>query len=198
MFRVDGVVYHICTWIYQFAFLNILFLISCIPIITIFPAAAATFGVVREWVKKKDSPIFSTYLKQFKENFKQSFITGIVITTIFLILFVDYYLLTNLRTSFNLIILSCMSFAGFCFIVSVMYVFPLMVNSQYSFKELMMNSFKIGLYKIHLTIINSIFVLGWLFISFKFSYLLVFFFFSISAYITYWIANVKFSKITNS
>lgn len=65
MFRVDGVVYRICSWMYQFAFLNILFLISCIPIITIFPAAAAMFGVVRAWVKKNESPLLSTYLKLF-------------------------------------------------------------------------------------------------------------------------------------
>ncbi len=175
--------------------LNLLFLVCCIPIITIYPAAAALFGVVREWVNKKDPALFFTFKRIFRENLKQSFTAGIYITIVILVLIGDYYILTLLNTSFNLLILSGVIFVSFFFLVSVIYVFPLMVNSHYSFKQLLSNSFKFGFYKIYLTILNALFILGWLLVSLCFSFLFVFYFFSISALITYWVANVKLKKI---
>jgi uncharacterized membrane protein YesL len=195
LFRLDGKVYRFCIWIYQLAMLNLLFLVCCIPIITIYPAAAALFGVVREWVNKKDPALFFTFKRIFRENLKQSFTAGIYITIVILVLIGDYYILTLLNTSFNLLILSGVIFVSFFFLVSVIYVFPLMVNSHYSFKQLLSNSFKFGFYKIYLTILNALFILGWLLVSLCFSFLFVFYFFSISALITYWVANVKLKKI---
>src|SRR5581483_9030917 len=116
--RIDGLLYRICVWIYQLAYLNVLFLISCLPIITIFPAAAAMFGVIREWVNKRDVAIFSTYRRLFKENFKQSLITGMIMTLISAMLLGDLYLLTKLKTNLTVVILGSVSLIGFCFIVS--------------------------------------------------------------------------------
>jgi uncharacterized membrane protein YesL len=195
MFQLDGIVYRICLWIYHFALLNILFLVSCLPIITIYPSVAALFGVVREWVHKKDSAVFSTYLRIFKENVKQSFTSGLYITLTILVLMGDYYILTRLNTEFHFFLLSGIIFVSFIFVVSVMYLYPLMVNSHYSFKQLLSNSFKFGFYQMHLTILNALFLLGWLLVSLSFSFLFVFFFFSTSAFITYWVASVKLKKI---
>jgi uncharacterized membrane protein YesL len=195
MFRLEGIVYRICIWIYQFALLNLLFLVSCIPIITIYPSTAALFGVVRGWINKNDSPVFFTYQRLFKENLKQSFSAGIYITTVGIVLIGDYYVLTMLNTEFYYLILSGVTFVSFLFLVSVIHIFPLMVNSHYPFKQLLSNSFKFGFYKVYLTILNALFLLGWLLVSLRFSFLFFFYFFSISAFITYWVTNVKLEKI---
>jgi len=50
--------------------LNLLWLLMCLPVVTIFPATAAMFGVVRQSVLYKDSSIFTSFFRYFKENFK--------------------------------------------------------------------------------------------------------------------------------
>ncbi|KKI92393.1 hypothetical protein WQ54_09460 [Bacillus sp. SA1-12] len=197
MVRIDGKLYRICLWIYSFFLLNLLFLVSCLAIITIFPAVAALFGVVREWVNKKEPPIFQTYVRLFKENLKQSFSVGLSITIIVFVLLGDFYLLTIFDTSMNLLIFSSVSFISFFFIVTVFYIFPLMVNSPYTFKELFITACKFGLYRFSLTVANFIILLCWLYLSITYSFFLVFFFFSVSAFITYWFANLKFLKLTS-
>jgi len=193
--RIEGTLYRICVWIYQLAYLNVLFVISCLPVITIFPAGAAMFGVVREWVNKREVPIFSTYRKIFKENFKQSFKLGIMIMLVSFMLLGDLYLLTKLKTVLTFFILAGVSLVGFYFMISVLYVFPLMVNSHYTFKELVKTSFKFGLYKFSFTAANLIVLGVWLYVSLKFSFFLAFFFFSTSAFVTYWLAGQKMMSL---
>lgn len=196
MVRIDGKLYRICIWIYSFFLLNLLFLISCLGIFTIFPALAALFGVVREWVNKKEPRVFRTFVNLFRENIKQSLSIGILITGVTLVLVGDLYLLTILNTNMNLFIFSSVSFVSFFFFVTVLYVFPLMVNSHYTFKELVTTAFKFGLFRFSLTIANLIILSCWLYFSVTYSFFLVFFFFSVSAFITYWFANIKFSTLT--
>jgi uncharacterized membrane protein YesL len=60
--------------------LNLLWLLMCLPVLTVFPATAAMFGVVREWVQKREPSVIRAFFSSFKANFKQSFWIGIVWT----------------------------------------------------------------------------------------------------------------------
>jgi uncharacterized membrane protein YesL len=58
---------------------------------TLFPAISALFAVVRKWVMgDTDVPIFKTFFKGYKENYKQSMIGGFFYTLLFVIMWVDY------------------------------------------------------------------------------------------------------------
>lgn len=58
---------------------------------TFFPATAALFTVVRKWVMgEADVPIFKTYFRGYRENYKQSMIGGIFYTLLFVVMGVDY------------------------------------------------------------------------------------------------------------
>ncbi|WP_412759038.1 YesL family protein [Neobacillus cucumis] len=193
--RLAGSLYRVCTWIYNFALLNALFLIYCIPIVTIFPALSAMFGIVREWVNKNEPPVFSTFNRLFKENFKQCIFVGVFITVAAVCLLGDFFLLTKLETSLNLLIFSSAAFMSFCFMISILYIFPLMVHCHNTFKELITNSFKFGLYKFHITILNFVILIGWLLFSLRYSFFLVFFFSSVSSFITYWFTSQKLTGL---
>jgi uncharacterized membrane protein YesL len=192
MFSLDGALYRTCTWIYNFAFLNLLFLISCIPIITIFPASAAMFGVVRQMVKKNDISIFTKYRTYFVENFKQSFIIGLFATVIGLFLYADFRIIGQIHSSLSPIISVCLLILSFYFMLTLLSVFPLMVNAYYTTKQLLTNAFKFSMYKPHLTLLNLIALVVFFYVSLRFTFLLFFFTSSVSAYITYWFAERKF------
>lgn len=198
MFALDGILYRICTWIYYFAYLNILFLLSCLPVITIFPATAAMFGVVRKWIKGDEPPIFTTYCKLFAENFKQSMIVGIVLTLVAIILAADFYYLLHHKSSLHLLIIPMLYFVCLLYISTIISIYPLMVNNYLSTTQLLVNAFKMGFYKPHYTFVNIVLTGIVFYISLRYTFILFFFCFSLCAWITYWCADRKFSHIWKS
>lgn len=195
MFGTEGRLYRICTWIYYFALLNMIFLISCIPIITIYPATAALFGVVRQWRRGNEPSIFNKYRILFAENFKQSLIVGTALTAVGLFLIADFYLLTRVQTGLNMFLFIGLGFVSILLFCSTVYIFPLMVNDYYSSKQLVITALKFALYKPHLTLFNLIALGLWLDISVRFTFFLAFFFPSVAAFITYWFAELKIAKL---
>ncbi|MBS4179360.1 YesL family protein [Lederbergia citrea] len=195
IFSIDGVFYRIGTWLYNFMFLNILFILCCIPIITIYPALGALFGVVRQWKRNNDIAIFSQFMRMFRENWKQSYLVGIFSTLIGGFLAIDFFLLYQMTFSYKIFIFSALIFICFLFVLSFISIYPLMVHMNTTFKRLCISSLQIGLYKIHLSIFCLIILGAWTLLSLQFSFLIFFFFFSVSAYIIYWIADLKFNKL---
>ncbi|MEH7273845.1 YesL family protein [Neobacillus vireti] len=194
MLQIDGWLYRMCTWIYHFTLLNLIFLISCIPIITIFPATAAAFGVARQWVKKKEPPIVSTYIQLLKENFRQSMVVGVSILIMGLLLYGDFQIITKMDSNIKIALYMFFCLMTVFYFMVVLHVFPLMVNGYYTGKQLLINALKFGLYKFHLTLINMICLYGLLFISLKFPVIFIFFFSSIAIFITYWLSELKFTQ----
>lgn len=52
--------------------LNLLFLLTCIPVITIGAAQSALYAVTLKMVRGEESYIIRSYLKAFRENFRQA------------------------------------------------------------------------------------------------------------------------------
>lgn len=51
--------------------LNILYLLTCLPLFTIGTATAALYTVTFRMIRAKEEPIAKSYLRAFRENFKQ-------------------------------------------------------------------------------------------------------------------------------
>lgn len=196
MLKLDGIVYKVCSWIYNFILLNILYILSCILVVTAFPATAALFGVVRQWVKGNDVNVFQQYRSLFKENLKQSLFIGLITIFVCLFLIADYYTLTLLNTSMKPILFTCLVMVSCCVWATILNIYPLMVNGFYGNKELIINAFKLSFYKPHLTFVHLILTLAWGYVSIRFGFLLFFFSFSAFAFFTYWLIEQKFKKIT--
>lgn len=195
IFSLDSRLYQVCLWLYNFMYLNILFILSCIPIITIFPAIAALFGVVRKWRITKEVAVFSQYKEMFIENWKQSYLVGIIYTIIGAFLILDLLFLKQMNVPYKGFIQAAVLFVSFIVGLSFLSIYPLMVNMITSFKNLCLNSLKVGLYKIHLSIFCMIILSAWTILSLRFSFFIFFFFFSVSAYLIYWIADLKFKHL---
>ncbi len=73
----------VMTTIYQLMILNIMFIVTSLPIITLGASTKALMGSIRDLCKQELSSEMSTYFSYFKTDFKKS-------TSCFLILFVIY------------------------------------------------------------------------------------------------------------
>lgn len=78
--------------IFDIFVLNVLWLVSCIPIITIGPSTAAFFYAMMNLMDNEEHYVSKDFFGFLKENFKSTFKTGIVLTAIDLFLLIDIYL----------------------------------------------------------------------------------------------------------
>lgn len=120
--------------------LNILWLLFCLPVVTIFPATVAMYCVTRQWIIHKDYSVFRSFMKFFKENFKQSFVLGLIWLFMAGVLFLDFSLMNSLG-SLQPIFYSIFLLVAFILVLTTIYIFPMM--SHYSMKttDIVKNSF---------------------------------------------------------
>ncbi|MGP4078759.1 YesL family protein [Pseudalkalibacillus sp. R45] len=136
----DSKLFNIGSKIADYIILNFLWIMMCAPIITIFPATAAMCGVVRRWNRNEEPPIFKSFFTFFKENFKQSFILG-VLWSIFII---GLYL-NNLLFKDDVLVNIILLFAALIIGMITIYLFPVMVNFNVGIGKLIRNSFFLAL-----------------------------------------------------
>ena len=71
MYQEQHIIIRILTHIFDFILLNILWLLTSIPIVTLGTATAALYSVMMSVVEKKEGYIIKDYWKAFCRNFKQ-------------------------------------------------------------------------------------------------------------------------------
>ncbi|GGM28813.1 hypothetical protein GCM10011351_13520 [Paraliobacillus quinghaiensis] len=136
-----------------FIFLNLLWVIFCLPLVTIFPSTTAMFSVVREW--KKSGVNFNVgriFILEFKQNFKQSFILGIIWFIFGFILAIDFYYMINLSFFGKSVVLALLTFFAFIYLGMSIFILPIVVNFKLSIKEILKNAFLFSIGRLVTTI----------------------------------------------
>ena len=72
LFSLDGKVVRILTFLTDLIILNTLFIVSCIPIVTIGASLTSLTTMWYRILKGKDTDIAYHYFRIFRQNFKQS------------------------------------------------------------------------------------------------------------------------------
>lgn len=120
--------------------LNILFLVSCIPLVTIGAALTALHSVCLQMLKEEDPSIWKTYWHAFRQNFRPATMLWIIILAAGLFLGSDLYILYKVIDStwmFLQIPVWCMLFL----VLSLyFYGFPLLASYECSFRQLLKNA----------------------------------------------------------
>ncbi len=132
---LDSRIYQALKVLADFFILNLIWLLACLPILTVFPATAAMFGVCREWVMGRNADTIEAYFSLFKRNFKQSLYLGLVWSLIGGVLLANYALL-----EINYDLVRAMSFGakaplfvwsvltGLTYLFTTVHLFPVLVN----------------------------------------------------------------------
>lgn len=136
----------------DFLLLNLLWLALCLPVITIYPATAALFGVVRGWVRDQESGVFRAFFAYFKENFAQSLIVGIVWTVVGAILLVNLSLAARMTSNVRLLSIMLTGGVGVAYLLTTPYLFPVMVHYRTTWTGVIRNAFVIAVNQLLLTL----------------------------------------------
>ncbi len=122
--------------------INLLYIVSCIPIVTIGPATAGITKLLRNYAREEHAFIWGDFIETAKKNFKQAFLyaTLDLIVTVFLIF--DFLAIGNIANRVMSIL--CMAAIFLAFTVwSFMrfYIYNMMVTFHLTFKQLIKNAF---------------------------------------------------------
>jgi uncharacterized membrane protein YesL len=133
-------------------FLNVLWLVMCLPIVTIFPATAAMFGVVREWTKEREPGIFGAFFSFFKENFRQCLWIGFLWTLVGFVLATDFVLIGQMDSVLRVPLFLVMVFGGVLYVFTSVYLFPVMVNYHASWIKVVRTSLFLSIGQLFTTV----------------------------------------------
>ncbi len=174
--------------------LNIFWIVSCLPIITIAPATTAMFSVVRQWKLKQDTSVVRNYFRYFKENFQQSFLIGLIWIILAVILFFNFFYMNQDQTPVKYVIIVPLFIISFLFICSTAYLFPLITHYKVTLKDGIKNSFFLSIahFPTTLLLIGILALLTLILYYVPASSLIIF---SVGAYIHYSMVNSVFLKL---
>ena len=106
--------------------LNIIWLISCIPIVTIGAATTAMYYVCIISIRQGDGYVIKRYIASFKQNFRQSTIIWLIMLLITAVFGLDIFFWNQVHTGFGKVML-CVSMALWLLVgVIGLYVFPVL------------------------------------------------------------------------
>lgn len=140
LFSLDSKIMIFLGRITDLIILNILFLVTCIPIVTIGAAWTSLYEITLKMAKDEEAYMIKGYLSAFKSNFKKSTPMWLVIGIMYIILFADFWICIQSEGVMwdVLLAFAIVFFIGLTGVVS--YVFPLQAKFVNTFKNTFINA----------------------------------------------------------
>lgn len=166
LFKIDSPVLNGLSRIFDILFLNILWVLCSIPIITIGASTAALYYCTFKINRENDTGIAKMFFKSSRQNFKQGCILTVIFTVSGLILYIDFQVCILMEGIFGHILKILILVLLIVWGIIVSYAFPLLAQFENSIVNVLKNSLLLSIMNIGKTIpvilINAIpFVLFW-------------------------------------
>ncbi|WP_051620341.1 YesL family protein [Paenibacillus sp. UNC451MF] len=175
---------------------QMLIIIGILSPFTLFPATAAMFSVARKWLTgEEDVPLFKTYFRGYKDNYKQAMLGGLVYLVFGIIIAVNFYFY-NMETG-NLSLLKYLVLTLTVLLsVSLFHFFSILSHLHMKLFQIIKNAVLISIghpvRSISMIVLNGVVI----YFSFaKFTFLIPFFMGSIIAVISFWHFNHIFGQL---
>ena len=137
MFRSDTLFSRFMSVACDCLFTGLLWLLCCIPVITIGASSTAAYYTISKVVRHKTGYVRKEFFRSFKSNFKQSTQMGIVFTVCVAVIAVDvWYLWTN-DNKLNSALFMIMMLIAFIVVSLITYFFPLLSRFDKTNLEMM-------------------------------------------------------------
>lgn len=137
VFNTDNKVMRICERIFDLCCLNLIFLMTCLPIITIGVSKISLYRVLIELRQAQHVPILKSYMTAFKGNLKIGFALFILEATILGIIGLDLYLI-YLQNNFPFLVMKVICL-GLLFLVLLFSLisYPIAAKTKLSLRGLL-------------------------------------------------------------
>jgi len=125
--------------------LNLVFLLCCLPIVTIGPAAAALGQVMSDELRGEYKYIFRSYFRHFKEMLLQGILTELLFGSCLAVLVYALAFWYSISSPAAAAAFTVTLLAAVVVSCAMIYAFPLMARFQNSFRQTIRNAFHLSL-----------------------------------------------------
>lgn len=140
VFSIDGPVMSFLNKVADLVWLNILYIICCIPIVTIGASTTALYYVTMKMISNEEGYITRNFFKSFKQNFKQATIIWAIILVVCIVLFFDFRILQLIAFPGKKIFSVVMTAIGMILMLTMIYIFPLLAKFENTVKNMFKNA----------------------------------------------------------
>lgn len=134
-------------------FLNLCFLLTCIPVVTAGTALISLYTVTLKMVQNQEGYIIKSYFQAFKDNLKQGIIVGVVLELILAVLGYDAWMLLSSRESYSAAGFFVTAAALLIVFAVMQYLFPLMARYENSIGMSLRNAGLLAISRLPYTIV---------------------------------------------
>ena len=136
-FDTDNFLMRFCEKVLDIVTVNLLFVVSCLPIVTIGVAKISLYQTIFEVKSSRRVPVFRTYMRAFKQNLKLGLQLGLLELGIFLISVVDLSLFWG-QTSLGFQFIKAICLGILIFLTLVMLAsYPIAARYELTWKEVL-------------------------------------------------------------
>lgn len=154
----DGKAYRLIDKLVCSVWLNILWFLCCIPLITAGASTTALFYVSLKLVRNEEGNVTKNFFHSFKMNFRQGTKVWLILSVSGLLLLTDGYILYHMRYEnvFWTILTAMFLVAVIGYFIIAMYVFPLLAHFDNTTSAMFKNALFIGMRFLLCTVLMAV------------------------------------------
>ena len=150
LFSPDSPFYRFLSFLGDMIILNILWLLSCVPIITIGAATTAMYSALIAFDKK--GKIVSAFFQSFRTNFRQATLLWLLMLAIGLPLVLEIYALLTMQLGVTIVIILVL-LGALLYLSLLSYLFPMLARFDNTFLRFITNSLVLSMAHLPRTIL---------------------------------------------
>lgn len=140
IFRADSKFAMVLNRIVDIVILNVLFLLTSLPIITIGASLTAMYTITLKWVRHEEPYVVRTYFQSWKDNFFQSTICWLIELVVLVVIIMDVRVSAFVTGGIQVPIIIVTGLLGLIWLISVSFVFPVIARFDLPVKNILINS----------------------------------------------------------
>ena len=160
LFNMDNVFFTTIGKVVDIIVLSIIWILLCIPIITIGPATTALYYAIVKVIRRERGYLMREFFTSFKSNFKNGAIIGIILSILFLIMYFDRTFALSLGGTKGFLMLSIFNAMIFLLLCITTYIFPILSRFKMGKKQLMKTALFMSMKHLPTTILLVIIVVA--------------------------------------
>lgn len=143
--NINSPVFQFLNTFTEFVLLNAVFLITCIPLITIGASITALYTVTLREARGEEGYLIHSYWKAFLENFRKSTLLFLVYFASGCVLLFNLVFWLQMQTPAGNLLLTGICLLSLLWLVSLLYVFPLQARFENSLSQTLRNALLLAL-----------------------------------------------------
>ncbi len=140
--------------------LNVIYIIFCLPIVTIGAATTAMYYVCIVSIRQGDGYVVKRFVKSFRDNFKQATIIWLPMLVMIVLLGFDLFFWYALGTVFAKIMFVISAIVAFGIGIVCLYIFPVLAKLEGGIKATIKNAAAFAIGYFPYTIVLILFTVG--------------------------------------